>query len=39
MKCFLREMEQEIIDLKALEIKGFDKETIIKMLKKCYEIE
>lgn len=39
MKCFLRAMTKEEVDLKSMEIKGINKESIIDLLYKCFGIE
>ena len=39
MKYFLNEMEKENVDLKALGIRGFSQESIIRLLRNCYGIE
>lgn len=39
MKRFLNEMEKENVDLKALGIRGFSQESIIRLLRNCYGIE
>ena len=36
---FLVEMENEAVDLKALGIKGVDKQTIINILYQCYGLK
>lgn len=39
MKCFLRAMTKEEVDLKSMGIKGINKESIIDLLYKCFGIE
>ena len=39
MKCFLRAMTKEAVDLKSMGIKGINKESIIDLLYKCFGIE
>lgn len=39
MKCFLRAMTKEEVDLKSMGIKGINKESIIDLIYKCFEIE
>lgn len=39
MKRFLNELEKENVDLKALGIRGFSQESIIRLLRNCYGIE
>lgn len=39
MNKFLVEMENEAVDLKALGIKGVDKQTIINILYQCYGLK
>lgn len=39
MKLFLKEMEKENIDLKALGIRGLSQESMISLLRNCYGIK
>lgn len=39
MKRFLDEIEKETIDMKALEIRGFDQKAIVSLLRRCYGID
>lgn len=39
MKCFLRAMTKEAVDLKSMGIKGINKESIIDLLYTCFGIE